>query len=84
MSNEIHSIPKDCQSGREQLSLNKKDPVFKERVPVHYHEYKDVFDKKDFDKLPEKCIWDHVIELMPDFKPIDCKIYSLSPKNNQP
>jgi Retroviral aspartyl protease len=66
--------------GREQLSLNQEDPVFKERVPAHYHEYKDVFDKKDFDQLPERRIWDHVIELTPDFKPIDCKIYPLSPK----
>jgi Reverse transcriptase (RNA-dependent DNA polymerase) len=47
---------------------------------VHYHKYKDVFDKKDFDQLPERRIWDHVIELTPDFKPIHCKIYPLSPK----
>ena len=47
---------------------------------MHYHKYKDVFDKKDFDQLPERRIWDHVIELTPDFKPIDCKIYPLSPK----
>jgi hypothetical protein len=66
--------------GREQMSLNPEDPVFEERVPTHYHEYRDVFNKKDFDQLPERHIWDHVIELMPDFKPIDCKIYPLSPK----
>jgi hypothetical protein len=46
----------------------------------NYHKYKDVFDKKDFDQLPERRIWDHVIELTPDFKPIDCKIYPLSLK----
>ena len=67
-------------NGEEQLSLNPEDPIFEERVPAHYHEYKDVFDKKDFDQLPERRIWDHVIELTPDFKPIDCKIYPLSPK----
>jgi RNase H-like domain found in reverse transcriptase/Reverse transcriptase (RNA-dependent DNA polymerase)/Integrase zinc binding domain len=66
--------------GREQASLNPEDPVFEERVPAHYHEYRDVFDKKDFDQLLERRIWDHVIELTPDFKPIDCKIYPLSPK----
>jgi transposase InsO family protein len=66
--------------GREQADLDPEDGVFKERVPAHYHEYKDVFDKKDFDQLPERRIWDHVIELTPDFKPIDCKIYPLSPK----
>jgi RNase H-like domain found in reverse transcriptase/Reverse transcriptase (RNA-dependent DNA polymerase)/Integrase zinc binding domain len=67
-------------NGEEQLSLNPEDPIFEERVPTHYHEYKDVFDKKDFDQLPERRIWDHVIELTPDFKPIDCKIYPLSPR----
>jgi hypothetical protein len=36
--------------------------------------------KKDFNQLAERRIWDHVIELTPDFKPIDCKIYPLSPK----
>ena len=60
--------------------LNQKDPVFEERVTVHYHEYKDVFDKKDFDELPERHIWDHAVELMLDFKPIDCKVYPLSLK----
>ena len=60
------------------MSLNPEYPIFEERVPVHYHKYKDVFDKKDFDQLPERRIW--VIELMPDFKPIDCKIYPLSLK----
>ena len=66
--------------GNEQLSLSQKDPIFEEQVAPHYHEYKDVFNKKDFDQLPERRIWDHVIELTPDFKPIDCKIYPLSPK----
>jgi hypothetical protein len=34
-------------NGREQLNLNQADPVFEERVPAHYHEYRDVFDKKE-------------------------------------
>jgi hypothetical protein len=69
-------------NGKEQLNLNQEDPVFEERVLVHYYKYKDVFNKKYFEQLPERCIWDHVIELTSDFKPIDCKIYPLS-KNNQ-
>jgi hypothetical protein len=66
--------------GREQLGLNQKSPIFEERVLEHYHKYRDVFNKKDFDQLPERRIWDHVIKLTPDFKPIDCKIYPLPPK----
>jgi hypothetical protein len=60
--------------------LNPEDPNIEERVPSHYHEYKDVFNREDFDELPERRIWDHAIELKPDFKPIDCKVYALSPK----
>jgi hypothetical protein len=66
--------------GKEQLSLNQEDPAFKERVPVHYHKHRDVFNKRDFDQLLERRIQDHVIELTPDFKPIDCEIYPLSLK----
>ena len=27
--------------------------------------------------------WDHVIELTPDFKPVDCKVYPLNPREQQ-
>jgi len=60
--------------------LNPEDPDIEERVPSHYHEYKDVFNRKDFNELPERRIWDHAIKLTPGFKPIDCKVYPLSPK----
>ena len=49
-------------------------------VPKHYHDYHDIFTKKEFDKLPERWSWDHAIELDPNFKPINCKTYSLSPE----
>jgi len=39
--------------------LNLDDPMFEEQVPSHYHKYKDVFEQKDFDQLPERRIWDH-------------------------
>ena len=51
-------------------------------MPKHYHDYHDVFTKKEFDKLPERQPWDHAIELDPNFKPIDCKTCSLHQKNN--
>ena len=47
-------------------------------VPAVYHDYEDIFTKKDFDKLPERRPWDHAIELTPGFKPVDCKTYPLS------
>ena len=32
-------------------------------IPQHYQDYADVFEKKDFDKLPERRQWDHAINL---------------------
>ena len=36
--------------------------------------------KKSFDVLPEWKVWDHAIELEPGTKPSNCKVYPLSPK----
>ena len=41
---------------------------FEDIVPEHYRDFKDVFDKKDFDRLPDCKPWDHAIELLPDVK----------------
>jgi hypothetical protein len=38
-----------------------------------------VFNKESFDSLPEKQAWDHAIELVPDAKPANCKVYPISP-----
>ena len=47
-------------------------------LPPHYLKYREVFDKADFDTLPERRPWDHTIELTADFKPVDCKVYPLT------
>jgi hypothetical protein len=57
---------------------DKTEKNVQEKVPVQYHDYLDVFAKKSFDALPEKRPWDHAIELKPDVKAVDCKIYPLS------
>ena len=57
-----------------------EDEIFSKRVPEEYHEFADVFAKKDFEKLPERRSWDHAIELAPGFKPVDCKVYPLNPQ----
>jgi hypothetical protein len=55
-----------------------KTTKWTEVVPETYHDYKDVFTKKEFNKLPEQRPWDHAIELTPGFKPVNCKTYPLS------
>ena len=42
-----------------------------ESVPEHYlRDFRGVFEKKDFDKLPERKKWDHAIELKPGAEPV--------------
>ena len=56
----------------------KKEKTLEEMLPPHYLEYREVFEKKDFDTLPERQPWDHIIKMTPDFKPTDCKVYPLT------
>jgi len=51
----------------------------KTKLPMEYKEYKTVFEKKASERFPIKKPWDHIIDLKPDFIPKDCKIYSMSP-----
>ena len=48
-------------------------------VPEWAREFEDVFSKESFDSLPERRSWDHAIELVPDSKPANCKVYPISP-----
>src|SRR3954467_3937274 len=62
-----------------EAEMKKEKRTTEEIVPVHYHDFiKDVFTKESFNKLPPRKPWDHMIKLVPDAQPIDCKIYLLS------
>ncbi|GJF00541.1 hypothetical protein PsYK624_168340 [Phanerochaete sordida] len=62
---------------------DKVKKTFQEIVPSHYHEFGTVFEKKEFDSLPERRPWDHTIELVPGARPVDCKVYPLSPEEQR-
>ncbi|ESK82116.1 reverse transcriptase-rnase h-integrase [Moniliophthora roreri MCA 2997] len=49
-------------------------------LPPYLSDYMDRFEKKKAERFPPSRPYDHAIDLKPDFKPRDCKIYSLSPK----
>ncbi|ESK80604.1 hypothetical protein Moror_15557, partial [Moniliophthora roreri MCA 2997] len=51
-----------------------------ELLPTYLSDYTDQFEKKKAERFPPSRPYDHAIDLKPDFKPRDCKIYSLSPK----
>ena len=58
---EWDSIPK------EELPTYEEDPKF--LIPEEYHDWMDVFSKDSFDELPPHSVWDHEINLRPDFVP---------------
>lgn len=62
----------------EEGEATKAKKAFKDLVPSYYHGFAEVFEKKEFDSLSERCPWDHAIELIPDAKPVNCKVYPLS------
>jgi hypothetical protein len=48
-------------------------------VPSWAIDFSDVFNRESFDSLPERRTWDHAIELVPDAKLANCKVYLISP-----
>ena len=50
------------------------------KIPDYLRDFENVFSKESFDALPERKVWDHAIELEPGSKPSNCKVYPLSPK----
>ena len=52
-------------------------------VNDYIKEFKDVFSEAEFNALPERRPWDHVIELTPGFKPVNCKVYPLNPQEQK-
>ena len=54
-----------------------------ELLPPEYLEYRHLFEKEASERFPEPRPWDHAIDLKPDFIPQDCKVYPLSPIEQQ-
>jgi hypothetical protein len=57
---------------------NKRETTFEEGALDWLKPYQDIFSKEEFDKLPPRRSCDHAIELLPEFKASDCKIYPLT------
>ncbi len=60
-------------------NADKKSKKFEEMVPDWCRDFIDLFDKDNFDELPEPKTWDHAIELTPNASAnLDCKVYPLN------
>jgi len=62
---------------------NTKPKTFCDSVLTHLHDFEDMFAKSSFDALPNCKPWDHAIELIPDAKPVNCKVYPLAPNEQK-
>src|SRR5712692_6970329 len=76
---EVLEVLREQVEGRKYSYEPIKTVTFEEVVPKHYHEYKDVFDEKEFDELPQRRTWDHAIELEEGFTPARGHIFPLNP-----
>ncbi len=60
-------------------SEGKETKTFEEMVPEWCRDFADLFEKGNFNKLPEPKTWDHAIELIPNANAnLDCKVYPLN------
>ena len=62
----------------EAFHKNAKPKSFHKSVPIHLHNFEDLFSKSLFNHLPDHKVWDHVIKLIPGAKPTNCKVYPLT------
>jgi hypothetical protein len=72
--------PLSTVSGRlaEAFAKNSEPKGFEDIVPTSLHTYADVFSETAFDSLPERCKWDHAIELEREPSPGFCKVYLMT------
>ena len=61
----------------EYLKRTDNDSTLVFTIPSYLEEYKNVFSKESFEQLLQYQSWDYTIDLKPDFKPSDCKVYLL-------
>ncbi len=64
-------------------SEGKEAKTFEEMVPEWCRDFADLFEKENFDELPEPKMWDHTIKLTPNVNAnLNCKVYPLN-RNEQ-
>ena len=79
---EFTRCPDTCQLDEIQVRKVQEMGDSERKWPEYLDKFADVFSEKGFEQLPEHREWDHGIDLKPEFKPSDCKIYPLNPQEN--
>jgi len=79
----ICALSTTLQQLAEAFHKNTEPKTFCDSVPTHLHDFEDMFAKSSFDSLLNRKPWDHAIELIPDAKPVNCKVYPLAPNEQK-
>jgi hypothetical protein len=74
----VHALSTVSRHLAEAFAKSSKPKDFRDIVPTSLHAYTDDFSKTTFDSLPERCKWDHAIELERKPSPVFCKVYPLT------
>jgi hypothetical protein len=74
----VHAVSMVSRHLVEAFTKNSKPKGFEDIVPISLHTYADVFSEMVFDSLPERCKWDHTIELEHEPSPRFCKVYPMT------
>ena len=71
----------------QQLAIDTADKTkqqWQELVPERYHKFVSIFSEEGSEKFPDRCPWDHAIDLKPDAPTsINCRVYPLSPAEKE-
>lgn len=73
-------------TGTKSTEIAADQPAKTVEIPPQYQDFKDVFEKTEFDKLPERRPWDHAINLKPGMeydKRLKGKVYPVSPSEQE-
>src|SRR5258705_13291011 len=70
--------PPSQQLAQEAQKAEGSQPL-EDMVPAQYHDFRDVFSKEAFDKLPPQKAWDHAIDLTPGTELPHSWTFPLSP-----
>jgi hypothetical protein len=74
----VHASSTVSRRLAETSAKNSKPKDFEDIVPTSLHAYADVFSETAFNSLPERCKWDHAIELERKPSPGFCKVYPMT------
>src|SRR5258707_4043123 len=75
----IKAMDTPSQQLAQEVQKAEESQLPKNMVPAQYHNFRDVFSKEAFDKLPLQKAWDHAIDLTPGTELPHSQMFPLSP-----